>query len=816
MTPSDPRTGADRGAPSPLRVATPRLRWRCDPATLDFKTTAEVEPVLDVIGQDEAVESLRFGLEIDAPGQNVFVRGLVGVGRLTLLHRLLETVQLYCPLPQDRCYVHNFDEPDRPRLLTLPRATARALRKRVDEMIDFIREELAPALESDALRDRRDALVAKARARTQELVQPFEKELKAHSLALGQIEMGSMTQFVLVPLVEGKPTPPEEYETLVAQGQVPEEQAERVRSDIDAYSRRLEEVTVELERLRRSHRDEVRRLVEEEARRILARVVATIESEHPQEQVKEFLAAIVSDVAERRLGALQPDSEGDFTRQYRVNVVADHSKGEACPVVIESLPSLQNLFGGVEREFLPGGGYRSDHLMVRAGSLLRADGGYLLLEAREVLLQPGAWRALMRALRTGQVDVNQPEFESMFYGPSLKPEPADINVKVILIGDPGLYSLLDQNDPDFPHLFKVLADFDDALPRTPDSVRAYAGVLSRITREELLPALDRSAVAAIAEHGARVAGRSDRLTTQFGRIVDIVREAGFIARRRGADPVDAAAVLEAIRQGRRRADLPARKFRQLVKEGTIRVQTSGHVVGQVNGLAVVHAGPLVYGFPARITATIGPGTAGAIDIEREAQLSGAIHTKGFYILGGLLRHLLRTSHALAFSASIAFEQSYGGIDGDSASGAEMCCLLSALTEVPLRQDLAMTGAIDQHGHIQPIGAVTEKIEGYFDVCQEIGLTGAQGVIIPSANVIDLMLRDDVVAACDVGRFHVYAVDRIHDALELFTGLPAGVLGDDGAYPDGTLLRRAVERAHDYWKRAVHHPPPEGRKRAAEE
>lgn len=814
MSPRESSPNQDVGAVPFARVETSSLRWRCDPTDFDFETTATVEPVLNVIGQDEAVESLRFGLEIDAPGQNIFVRGLAGVGRLTLLHRLLETAQLYCPLPQDRCYVHNFEEPDRPRLLTLPRGSARMLSKRVDEMIEFIRGELAPALESDALRDRRDALVARARSKTQELVKPFERELKEHSLALGQVELDDMTQFVLVPLFEGRPTPPEEFEDLVEKGQVSAEAAERVRADIDAYSRRLEEVAGELEKVRSAHREDIQRLVETEARRILARVVAAIEKDHPQSQVQSFLAAIVNDVTGKRLGALRPEPDVDFTRLYRINVVADHSKGDGCPVVIEALPSLQNLFGGVEREFLPNGGYRSDHLMVRAGSLLRADGGYLLLEAREVLTQPGAWRALTRALRTGQVDINQPDLESPFYGPSLKPEPAMIRVKVILIGDPGLYSLLDENDADFPHLFKVLADFDDALPRTPENVLAYAGVLSRITEDEGLSALDRTAVAAIAEHGARVAGRSDRLTTQFGRLVDVLREAGFVARRLGKEVIDAEAVHEAIRQGRRRADLPARKFRQRVKEGTIRVQTSGRVIGQVNGLAVVHAGPLIYGFPARITATIGPGTAGAIDIEREAQLSGAIHTKGFYILGGLLRHLLRTSHPLAFSASIAFEQSYGGIDGDSASAAEMCCLLSALTELPLQQDLAMTGAIDQHGQIQPIGAVTEKIEGYFDICNEVGLSGQQGVIIPRANVIDLMLRDDVVKACDEGRFHVYAVDRIHEALELFTGVPAGELAADGTYPPGTLLHRAVERAHDYWQRVVDHTG-QGRKRPKE-
>jgi predicted ATP-dependent protease len=372
---------------------------------------------------------------------------------------------------------------------------------------------------------------------------------------------------------------------------------------------------------------------------------------------------------------------------------------------------------------------------------------------------------------------------------------------VVLLGDPDLYHLLDAFDRDFPYLFKVLADFDSSLPCEESTVSDYAGVIARIAREEELPPYSGQAIAALAEHGARIAGRSDRLTTRFGRLADIAREGAFIARKAGRELVERAEIEEAVRLTKRRADLPSRRFRRAIREGTIRIATTGAVVGQVNGLAVIHAGPLTYGFPTRITATIGPGTAGTINIEREAELSGSIHTKGFYILGGLLRHLLRTTHPLAFSASIAFEQSYGGIDGDSASAAEMCCLLSALTGVPIRQDRAMTGAIDQHGHIQPIGAANEKIEGFYDVCQELGLTGEQAVIIPRANVIDLMLRIDVVEACRRDQFHILAVDTIEEAIELFCGVPAGVRREDGTYPPGTLLATAVERAHEFWRMA---------------
>ncbi|MBU0617362.1 MAG: AAA family ATPase, partial [Planctomycetes bacterium] len=343
------------------------------------------------------------------------------------------------------------------------------------------------------------------------------------------------------------------------------------------------------------------------------------------------------------------------------------------------------------------------------------------------------------------------------------------------------------------------------IPRDKRGIEHYAGILARIVHEEKLLPFDRTGVMALVEHGARIAARKGKLTARFGRLADIAREASFIAAKQGHKYGGCDDVRQAVHRSKRRADLPARRFRELVADGTIRVQTQGATVGQVNGLAILQAGPLTYGFPARITATIGPGTAGVINIEREAALSGAIHTKGFYILGGLLRWLLRTEHPLAFNASIAFEQSYGGIDGDSASGAEICCLLSALTDLPLRQDLAMTGAIDQVGHILPVGGANEKIEGFFDACRDIGLTGTQGVIIPRANAGDLVLREDVVDACVAEQFRVYAVETAQQALELFTSMPAGQRDDSAKYPDGTLLGLAVQRAHEYWLKAVQDP-----------
>jgi ATP-dependent Lon protease len=543
-------------------------------------------------------------------------------------------------------------------------------------------------------------------------------------------------------------------------------------------------------------------VLEGTARTILGEIAQQILKEFPGEDVRIFLSEVVDHVAEN---ALTGKSEDDPIDLYGVNVLIEHDPDPACPIVVENTPTLANLLGSVDREWGPRGAVRSDYRMIRTGSLLRADGGYLILDVREVLTEPGAWRVLLRTLRTGVLEIVPPEMTWLIMAPSLKPEPIPVSVKVILIGDSMLYYLLDRHDPDFAQLFKVLADFDSVIDREPEGVRQYAGVMARIAEEENLRPFSREAVAALAEHGARIASHGGKLTARFGRVADIAREASFLAKEAEAGRVEAAHVEEAVLRTKRRADLPSRRFRELMANGTIQVQTSGEVVGQINGLAVISAGPLTYGFPARITASIGAGSAGLVDIEAQAQLSGAIHTKGFNILGGLLRCLLQTDHPLAFSASLAFEQSYGGIDGDSASGAEICCLLSALTNIPIRQSIAMTGAIDQKGHIQAIGGVNEKIEGFFDTCKDIGLTGDQGVIIPASNANELMLRDDVIEACRAGKFHVWAVSRVHEALEILTGVAAGERDEDGEYPEDSLLGIAVAKAAEYWVRSAARP-----------
>jgi ATP-dependent Lon protease len=780
-----------------LRLDPASLRWRCESSWLPFASTAEVEPIKGVIGQDDAVEAMRFGLDARGLGRNVFIRGLVGTGRMTLAEQLVAEMRPECPPARDRLYVHNFDEPDRPRLLSLPAGRGREFARRVEALIDYIRKDLQPVLSSDRMRAARRKLDEMAQKRMRSLGDPLDKELRKESLALVPVQVGQTLQPSVLPLVDGQPVPLEKIQQLRDQGEISDEKADDILQKVETFQRRFDEVHEKIQEIQTEHRTAVQALFQREARAALRREITNVERDFPEEAVREFLRRVVEDLVSNHLGSLDEDS--DFTRRYRVNVIVERTPDDCCPIVIENAPTLPNLLGHVDRQMLPGGVLHSDHTMIRAGSLLRAEGGFLIIEAREVLTEPGAWRALVRTLRTGKLEIVPSELSALWSFQSLTPEPIEIDVKVILLGDPNLYYMLDALDPDFPHLFKVLADFDSTIPRTTEGAGHYSGWLARLVQTEGLRPFSSAAVAKLVEHGARIAAQRGRLTSRFGRLADIARESSYLARRREAKLVDATDVLGAIRSSKRRADLPARRFRRLLADGTIRIQVRGGAVGQVNGLAVMHAGPLTYGFPTRITATIGAGTAGAINIERESQLSGAIHTKGFYILGGLLRHLLRVDHPLAFSASVAFEQSYGGIDGDSASGAEICCLLSALTEIPLAQGLAMTGAIDQLGQILPVGAVTEKVEGFFDCCQELGLADGQGVIVPRANEADLMLREDVVEACEAGRFRVYAVGRIEEALELLTGIPAGERGPDGHYSEETVLGHAEASARRYWE-----------------
>lgn len=784
-------------------VPVDRLRWRCPATSLDFSTTDDLRPTEGVVGQEAATEALRFGLSIDAHGQNVYVRGLTGSGRLTLVRDLLRTVQPGTPEGQDRCYVHDFARPDQPRLLTLPPGAGPRLKARVDELVRFVLEDLSDLVNTDGLRVRTHDVESAADREAERVSGPFDRALAAAGLALVGIESEDGTEPALVPVIDGAPTTFDDLDERVEAGSFDRAEADRLSAAAEGLEVQFQHVSAQVVRIRRKAQRTVRNLVRQEATRVLRDAIADIRRTWPQ--TDPWLDELVHD-ASKNLASFEEHPE--LAERYRINVLLATEPGGPRPVLIENVPTVQSLLGSIDPTSSEGPTPSAPHLGIHAGAVLRADGGTLILTARDVLSEPMAWSALMRTLRTGLIELSpQESAQSTVRAPGVKPEPIPVNTKVVLVGEPDVWYALDDSDPDFPHLFKVLVDFDDVVPRDPTGIALYGGVIARIVRDEGLPAFTSGAVGALVEQGAREAETAGKLTARFGRIADVAREAAFLARQRGVRFVDRDDVDRALLAGQRRAELPGRKFREGVAQGRIRIRTQGWEVGEVNGLAVVEAGLVAQGFPTRITATVGAGTAGTVHVEREAELSGQIHTKGFLILRGLMRHLLRSGHPLAFDASITHEQSYGGIDGDSASGAEFCCLVSALTGLPVRQSVAMTGAIDQHGNVMPVGAVNEKIEGFFDVCALRGFEPGTGVIVPQANAAELQLRRDVANACAAGRFSVWAVDRIEQAMALLFEIEAGAVDPSdphARYPHGSVLAQAVIRADQLWAASAPH------------
>jgi len=789
----------------PTRINAAGARWICPPEALGFTTTAEISPVERILGQDDAVEALRFGLENRLKGNNIFVRGLSGFGRTALIHEMIEETPLAPVKSPDICYVHNFISPDQPKLISLPQGKGEAFRVAMDGFADFTTTELPEYLNSDVVKGKQKTLMATSQEKIKAVGKPFEEELQQASLAMVPMQVGQNMVPVILPIIEGKPVQFDALQQLRLDGKVSEADFDALVKKIGEFETKFNELSEQIAAVQLEQRAVLQEFFVNEATKFVKARISEIDALFNLPQISTFLEAVMEDLIQHRL--TQQALEADFSRLYRVNLMNRRTEQTTRPVISISTPSMANLIGKIDRQISPGGNTMiSDHLMITPGALLEADGGFLVLEAQDVLTEPGAWMTLLRTLRTGVLEISNFEMASPWGVPQLRPEPIPIDVKVVLVGDPEIYYMLDIHESRFGSLFKVLADFGDTLTRDEHGFQSYANVIARLVKDDGLLHFSAAAVAKLIEHGARICAQRNQLTSRFGRVSDIAREASFIANKGGGQLVEASHITDTIARAKRRADLPARRFRRMIAERTLRIDISGEAVGQVNGLAVTSAGPLTYGFPTRITASVGPGSGGAVNIEKESSLSGSVHTKGFLILSGLLRYLLKLQHPLAFSASIAFEQTYGGIDGDSASGAEFCCLLSALTGLPMRQDLAMTGAIDQKGNILPIGAVTEKVEGYFDACKAANFTGTQGVIVPLSNAGELMLREDVVEAIANNKFSIYAIDSITEALTLFMGKPAGKLDNEHYEPD-TILAMAKAKAHAYWEVTKQKPDP---------
>ncbi|NWF91395.1 MAG: AAA family ATPase [Syntrophaceae bacterium] len=781
------------------KVPVEQLRWRCDPGVLPFETTADIHPCEEIIGQDRALEAIRVGLNIHSVGYNIFVTGLAGTGRFTTIKCLLEEMEAGGKIPNDLCYVNNFKNPDMPHMLSLPPGQGNAFKKEMETLIETLKKKIPLMFENETYLEKKKELVERYRNKQAELFREFEKKVNKANFALVQIQMGPYSRPGIFPVMEGNPVNLEQLEAMVEEGKLPKEDLEKIRAKQSELVNELENIFKQTRKSEKDIKEELASLDYEVISPVVRDSISDIKEKFGGEKIHRYLDEVQEDIlanlnrfrekeeiAPSPLPGLIPPQPMDSFSEYQVNVLVDNSETKGPPVVVETTPNYRNLFGIIERVVDRSGIWKTDFLHIKAGSFLRANGGYLIFNALDALVEPWVWAALKRTLKNQVVEIQTYDPFYILSTSALKPEPIECDVKVILIGDTYLYHLLYNLDDDFKKIFKIKADFDSVMNKDSEKIQQYASFIRKICDEEKLRPFDRTGVSAVVEYGVRLAGRQKKLSTRFHLIADLLREANYWAIKDGSEVVKERHVDLAIEKKVHRVNLIEEKVQEMIDDGTILIDSDGMVVGQVNGLSIYNLGDYMFGKPSRITAKTSMGKAGIINIEREAELSGPTHNKGVYILAGYLRGKYAQDKPLTMSASICFEQSYSGVDGDSASSTEIYALLSSLSGLPLRQDIAVTGSVNQKGEIQPIGGVNEKIEGFFDVCKAKGLTGRQGVMIPSLNVGDLMLRKDVVAAVKEGKFHIYPVKTIDQGIEILTGVEAGERLEDGRFKEGTV------------------------------
>jgi predicted ATP-dependent protease len=801
-------------ASPPVGLPPEKLRWRCDPARIPFATTAQAEPREGVIGQERALRALKMGVELSAPGYNMFVCGLAGTSRGGMISRMIEEIQPATKPSLDRCYVNNFKNPDRPRLLSLPRGQANPFKKDVQSGIEFLRRRIPQVFEGEPFQRQKGRIVDRFTAREKELMDDFTRRIAREQFALGHMQVGAVALPEIFPVLEGQMVPIEDVTKLVHEGKLEAPVAEEIERKYEMFRQEFTVVYRKTLTLSRELASELSYLEQEAASVLVDGVIEELKEKYQGPSVAEYL----EEVRHHLLDNLEPfkeregeeeqqqapgdgapkssPSERDPFRVYGVNVILAHNETDSCPVIFETTPTYANLFGTIQRSYDSRGGWNSDFMDLRGGSILRADGGYLIMYAMDTLTEAGVWRTLKRTLNHSRLEIQPMDVFFPFGSSALKPEPIEIDIKIILIGDRDMYELLYEYEEDFRKIFKVRAEFDEEMVMTEEVISEYGGRLRKLSEAEGLCPFDRGALAAMLEYGVRKAGRRNKVTARFVDIADLAREACYAAGELGESPVSVKHVHMAIDSKMERHNLVETKLREMIQERTLLIDTAGTRVGQVNGLSVMEIGGYAFGKPVRITASAALGKSGLINIEREANLSGRFHDKGMQIIAGYLRGKFAQDKPLSLAASICFEQSYSGIDGDSASSTEIYALLSALSGLPLRQDIAVTGSVNQQGDIQCIGGVNQKIEGYFDVCRLKGLTGTQGVIIPDENVEDLMLREDVVQAVSDGKYHVYPVATVEEGIEILTGVRAGKRAADGTFEPDTCYAQIDHRLRE--------------------
>ncbi len=781
---------------SQYRLSPEQLRWICPPDAFSFECTDELEELEGFLGQERALSSIEFGLRMEKSGYNLFVVGPTGTGRASAVKNRIERLvkekkeKGITPEINDWCYIFNFDDPDRPQVLKLPRGEGKVLSRLVDELLKNLRDAIPKTFAGDEYKNQKQILIDEQQRKNRQIIQELEKEALEEGFAFRMTPMGP----ILIPLVEGKPMTQEQYLALgEEEKEIIESKRRELLTQISEAFDKIHQLEVEL----KNKIAELDRRVAEFAvnplfKGLLDRYASSPEVLKFLESLQNFTLSylhIFRDLSEtpQQLPQLLPYQRlQDPFLPFKINVFVDNAPLEDPPIILETHPNWSNLFGKIERRAFMGA-YFSDHTMLKSGSLHQANGGYIIMYFRDLISNPGVWEGLKRTLKNQEIRLEDPFEQFGIIAPQgLRPDPLPFDAKVIIIGDEYYYRALTLLDEDFRDLFKIKADFDYQIQREEEVLHSFACFVNNCCKEEGLLPFDRTGVAKVLEYGARAVSHQKKLSSQFGFMKDILVEADFWAREEGADRVYAPHVQKTLQERKKRLSLIADRLQEAILEDVLLIDTQGKVVGQINGLAVYDLGDYSFGRPSRITARTYLGKQGVVSIERESRLSGRIHDKGVLILGGYLGYKYAQNKPLSVAASICFEQSYEGVEGDSASLAETCAVLSSLAEIPIRQDIAVTGSINQKGEVQAIGGVNQKIEGFFRTAQGKGLTKEQGVIIPRSNIQNLMLEEEVVEAVREGKFHIYAVSAVDQAMEILTGLPAGEKKPDGTFEEGTL------------------------------
>ncbi|MBI4285640.1 MAG: AAA family ATPase [Chloroflexi bacterium] len=775
-----------------------QARLKCDAAVFQCDSTETLKPIEGIIGQERAMSALKFGLNIIKPGFNIFVLGSAGTGRTTAIKSFLEAMAARKPVPPDWCYVHNFRDPYYPKAIKLPAGMGLTLQKDMKDLIDDVKRALVQAFTSKEYADRRGEVTETYHRRREAVFNVLSQKAEEKGFLLRETQVG----LFFIPIVNGQSMTEEDYKKLSA------ETRESLRRKQEELTKELNEQIARL----RSEESALQKQLEEMDHQVAHYAINYLFEELRKKygqlpQVTDYLNDVEKDIIDNYeqfhaepkpeegepLAAMQDMLRGQKLRTYEVNVLVDNSELKGAPVILELNPTFNNLFGRIEKEAQFGALY-TDFTMIKSGSIHRANGGYLVVRIEDLLVNFQSWEGLKRTLRDGKLVIEEiGERFGFLATKSLRPEPIPLDLKVVVIGEPMFYYLLLRLDLEFRELFKVKADFDSVMDRTDAALRDYAAVICRMCQEEGLKHVRRDALAKIAEHSSRLAGDQEKLSTLFADIADILREANFWADEEKAALIEAPHVAKAIEQKVYRSNLIQQHINELIAKDVFMIGTKGEVVGQVNGLEVIDLGDFAFGKPARITASLGVGREGVIDIEREAKLGGPIHTKGVLILSGYLTEKYAANVPLSLSTRLVFEQSYEGVEGDSASSTELYAILSRLSEMPIKQNIAITGSVNQKGEVQAIGGLNQKIEGFFEICKAKDLDGSQGVLIPASNVRHLMLKEEVVEAVRAGKFHIYPVRTIDEGIEVLTSLKAGQRLPDGNFEPGTINDKVQRR-----------------------